>query len=95
MANVLGLVEVSFPLTPALSPAERENCFQLVAKPRLAAARLLQNFKHAFNGCSLSAGERVRVRGRLAHFLAGLVIPNRIGEPQQQVRVGKKSGHQS
>ena len=49
-------------LTPALSPRRGRIVSNVLANPRLASARWLSNGINIASGCSLSPGERVRVR---------------------------------
>jgi hypothetical protein len=58
-----------FPLTPALSPGERENCFHPLNKTTAAFCSVIQMNPGSDSGCSLSHWERVRVRGNsVNHF---------------------------
>jgi hypothetical protein len=63
-----GMDVVSFPLTPALSLGERENCFQLLGKFTAGFCYVALENNNMSNGCSLSRRERVRVRGNVANF---------------------------
>jgi hypothetical protein len=67
--KVRGMGFVSFPLTPALSLEERENCFQSPGKSTTVFCSGVLNNQDVSNGCSLSRGERVRVRGNAATFV--------------------------
>ncbi len=58
--------QFSFPLTPALSLGERENRIQIRDETNDGICRALIEKCRASGGCSLSPGERVRVRGELA-----------------------------
>ncbi len=65
----LGMDFVSFPLTPALSPGERGNCFQSPGKSTADFCLVALENKDMSNGCSLFPRERVRVRGNAATFV--------------------------
>ncbi len=65
-----GMDFVSFPLTPALSPGERGNCFQSLGKSSAVFCSVALENKDMSNGCSLAPRERVRVRGNVASFVA-------------------------
>jgi hypothetical protein len=59
-----GMDFVLFPLTPALSPRERENCFQSLGKYMAVFCSAVLNDRNLSNGCSLSPRER----GNVANF---------------------------
>jgi hypothetical protein len=64
--NVLNNCAVTFP-SPRPSPQRRGGIISSgLTNPRLDYARWLSEFKNVTNGCSLSPGERVRVRGNAA-----------------------------
>jgi hypothetical protein len=56
-------LNAGFPLTPALSRRERENCLQSFGKTTAADCSTIPEFRQLSDGYSLSPRERVRVRG--------------------------------
>jgi hypothetical protein len=55
--------DVAFPLTPALSRRERGNCLQRFDKYAVGFCSTVKKVIGVASGCSLSLGERLRVRG--------------------------------
>src|SRR2546426_162699 len=60
----IGMGYAQFPLTPSLSPRERENGPPPLDHTRAGAAQLPSAKHQADACCSLSLRERVRVRGK-------------------------------